>query len=53
MLPGEEEPIITDVKKVVSTVNALCLEMDNRYDLLKKEEHEILRNTMRNLKSAS
>jgi len=36
VLPGEEEPIITDVKKVVSTVNALCLEMDNRYDLLKK-----------------
>ena len=36
VLPGEEDPIITDVKKVVSTVNALCLEMDNRYDLLKK-----------------
>lgn len=34
-LPGEEEPIITDVKKVVNTVNALCVEMDQRYDLLK------------------
>jgi S-DNA-T family DNA segregation ATPase FtsK/SpoIIIE len=35
MLPGEEEPIITDTKKVVNTVNALCIEMDNRYELLK------------------
>jgi DNA segregation ATPase FtsK/SpoIIIE, S-DNA-T family len=35
-LPGEEEPIITDVKKVVHTLNALCLEMDERYDLLKE-----------------
>lgn len=36
MLPGEEEPIITDTKKVVHTLNALCIEMDNRYDLLKE-----------------
>lgn len=35
-LPGEEEPIITDVKKVVHTLNALCMEMDERYDLLKE-----------------
>jgi S-DNA-T family DNA segregation ATPase FtsK/SpoIIIE len=35
MLPNEEEPIITDTKKVVNTVNALCIEMDNRYELLK------------------
>ena len=35
-LPGEEEPIITDTKKVVYTLNALCIEMDNRYDLLKE-----------------
>jgi S-DNA-T family DNA segregation ATPase FtsK/SpoIIIE len=35
-LPGEEESIITDTKKVVSTLNALCIEMDNRYDLLKE-----------------
>jgi S-DNA-T family DNA segregation ATPase FtsK/SpoIIIE len=36
MLPGEEESIITDTKKVVHTLNALCIEMDNRYDLLKE-----------------
>ena len=35
-LPGEEESIITDTKKVVHTLNALCIEMDNRYDLLKE-----------------
>jgi len=35
-LPGEDEPIITDTKKVVYTLNALCIEMDNRYDLLKE-----------------
>lgn len=34
-LPGEEEPIITDTKKVVNTLNSLCIEMDQRYDLLK------------------
>lgn len=35
-LPGEEDPIITDTKKVIYTLNALCVEMDNRYDLLKE-----------------
>jgi S-DNA-T family DNA segregation ATPase FtsK/SpoIIIE len=35
-LPGEEEPIITDTKKVIHTLNALCIEMDNRYDRLKE-----------------
>ena len=38
MVPtGEEdaEPIITDVTKVVRTLNSLCKEMDTRYDLLK------------------
>lgn len=35
-LPNEEEPIITDVKKVVNSLNSLCIEMDDRYDLLKK-----------------
>lgn len=35
-LPGEDEPIITDTKKVVTSLNALCIEMDNRYDLLKE-----------------
>jgi S-DNA-T family DNA segregation ATPase FtsK/SpoIIIE len=35
-LPGEEESIITDTKKVIHTLNALCIEMDTRYDLLKE-----------------
>ncbi len=34
-LPDEEESIITDTKKVVNTLNSLCIEMDHRYDLLK------------------
>lgn len=34
-LPESEEPIITDTKKVVNTLNSLCIEMDRRYDLLK------------------
>ncbi|GGG43361.1 FtsK/SpoIIIE family DNA translocase [Hymenobacter glacieicola] len=34
-LPDTEEPIITDTKKVVNTLNSLCMEMDRRYDLLK------------------
>lgn len=34
-LPNEEEAIITDTKKVIYTINALCIEMDNRYELLK------------------
>lgn len=37
-LPGEEEAIITDTKKVINTLNALCIEMDNRYDLLKEAQ---------------
>ena len=35
-LPDTEEPIITDTKKVVNTLNSLCMEMDRRYDLLKE-----------------
>ncbi len=35
-LPNEEDPIITDVQKVVNTLNSLTIEMDTRYDLLKK-----------------
>jgi S-DNA-T family DNA segregation ATPase FtsK/SpoIIIE len=35
-LPGEEDAIITDTRKVVNTLNALCIEMDERYDLLKE-----------------
>lgn len=35
MLPDGDEAIITDTKKVVSTLKSLCIEMDARYDLLK------------------
>lgn len=35
-MPDEEEAVITDVKKVVRTLNSLCIEMDTRYDLLKQ-----------------
>ncbi len=34
-LPDTEEAIITDTKMVINTLNSLCIEMDNRYDLLK------------------
>jgi len=34
-LPDTDEAIITDTTKVVNTLNSLCIEMDNRYDLLK------------------
>ncbi len=34
-LPDSEEAIITDTTKVVATLNSLCIEMDQRYDLLK------------------
>jgi len=37
-LPGEEDAIITDTKKVVNTLNSLCIEMDQRYDLLKEAQ---------------
>ena len=35
MLPDSEEPIITENKKVIYTLNSLCIEMDNRLSLLK------------------
>ncbi len=35
-IPDEDEPIITDVRKVVQTLNSLTKEMDTRYDLLQK-----------------
>ncbi|SHF74442.1 DNA segregation ATPase FtsK/SpoIIIE, S-DNA-T family [Mariniphaga anaerophila] len=35
-LPDEEEPVITDIQKVKNTLNSLNVEMDQRYDLLKK-----------------
>lgn len=34
-LPNEDEPIVTETSKVVYTLNSLCIEMDQRYDLLK------------------
>ncbi|HEX2970178.1 MAG TPA: DNA translocase FtsK [Bacteroidales bacterium] len=34
-LPGEEDAIITDTQKVIKTLNSLCIEMDNRLELLK------------------
>ncbi|MCC6727248.1 MAG: DNA translocase FtsK [Saprospiraceae bacterium] len=35
-LPGQEEPITTDTKRVVNTLNSLVIEMETRYDLMKK-----------------
>ena len=37
-LPDSAEAIITDTKKVVNTLNSLCIEMDQRYELLKQAE---------------
>ncbi len=37
-LPGENESILTDVGKVVTTLNSLTIEMERRYDLLKRAE---------------
>jgi S-DNA-T family DNA segregation ATPase FtsK/SpoIIIE len=34
-LPGEDDAIITDTQKVINTLNSLCIEMDNRLELLK------------------
>jgi len=37
-LPDDGEAIITDTKKVIHTLNSLCIEMDQRYDLLKEAQ---------------
>ncbi len=37
-LPDSEEAIITDTQKVIYTLNSLCIEMDQRYDLLKQAQ---------------
>ena len=37
-LPDSEEAIITDTKKVINTINSLCIEMDERYELCKKAQ---------------
>lgn len=40
-LPGSSEPIITDMSKAVETLNSLCVEMDNRYMLLKGNSRNV------------
>ncbi|MGQ0829377.1 MAG: DNA translocase FtsK 4TM domain-containing protein, partial [Bacteroidota bacterium] len=42
-LPDSAEAIITDTKKVIHTLNSLCIEMDQRYDLLKEAQVRNLR----------
>ncbi len=42
-LPGEDEPIVTETNKVIETLNSLCIEMDERYNLLKKAHVRNLR----------
>lgn len=37
-IPDADEAIITDTQKVINTLNSLCIEMDQRYDLLKKAQ---------------
>jgi S-DNA-T family DNA segregation ATPase FtsK/SpoIIIE len=37
-LPDTDEAIITDTQKVIHTLNSLCIEMDERYELLKKAQ---------------
>jgi S-DNA-T family DNA segregation ATPase FtsK/SpoIIIE len=37
-LPDSDEAIITDTSKVVNTMNSLCIEMDDRYELLKEAQ---------------
>lgn len=47
----DDEPIITDVQKVVQTLKSLCVEMDSRYDLLKKAGARNLREYNEKFKS--
>ena len=42
-LPGLDEPIVTDTTKVVHTLNSLIIEMEQRYDLLKKAQARNIR----------
>ncbi len=42
-LPDQEEPITTETNKVIHTLNSLCIEMDNRYNLLKKAHSRNIR----------
>jgi S-DNA-T family DNA segregation ATPase FtsK/SpoIIIE len=42
-LPGEEDAIITDTRKVINTLHSLCIEMDNRLELLKSAQARNIR----------
>jgi len=42
-LPNQDEPIVTETQKVIFTLNSLCTEMDERYDLLKKAKSRNLK----------
>jgi len=42
-LPGLDEPIVTDTTKVIHTLNSLIIEMETRYDLLKKAQARNIR----------
>ncbi len=42
-LPDSEDPIITDTQKVVYTLNSLCIEMESRYELLRKAEVRMIK----------
>ncbi|MBR9921077.1 MAG: DNA translocase FtsK [Bacteroidetes bacterium] len=42
-LPDEEEPITTETNRVIHTLNSLCIEMDTRYNMLKKAHARNLR----------
>jgi len=42
-LPDSDDPIITDTQKVVYTLNSLCIEMENRYELLRKAEVRMIK----------
>ena len=50
-LPDSEEAIITDNKKVVNTLNSLCIEMDNRYELLKNAQVRNIKEDNANVKA--
>ncbi len=42
-LPGQDDPIVTETSKVVNTLNSLIIEMEERYDLLKKAKSRNIR----------
>jgi DNA segregation ATPase FtsK/SpoIIIE, S-DNA-T family len=42
-LPEQTEPIVTDNNQVIYTLNSLCIEMDARYELLKRAKTRNLR----------